>query len=63
MNNNTKSVELTYDEMKEICCALDERGDHFDDRGNTERAKRLYELSSKFMSIRREMLEEKGAER
>lgn len=57
MKKETRMVELTYEEMREICCALDMRGDYFDDRGNTERAERLYELLSRFMAIRREMKE------
>lgn len=60
MNKETRLVELTYEEMREICCALDMRGDYFDDRGNTERAERLYELANRFMAVRREILEEKG---
>lgn len=55
MKKETRTVELTYEEMREICIALDMRGDYLDDRGNTERAERLYELYSRFMSIRREM--------
>lgn len=60
MKKETRMVELTYEEMREICVALDTSGDWWYNR-NKERAEQIYELSSKFMAIRREMLEHETA--
>lgn len=56
MKKETRMVELTYEEMREICIALDMTGDRWYEQ-DKDRAMRLYELSSRFMPIRREMKE------
>lgn len=56
MKKETRMVELTYEEMRDICIALDMTGDRWYEQ-DKDRAMRLYELSSRFMSIRREMKE------
>lgn len=56
MKKETRMVELTYEEMREICIALDMHGDYWYDT-KKERAEQIYELSNRFMAIRREMLE------
>lgn len=56
MKKETRMVELTYEEMREICIALDVNGDRWYDK-NRERAELIYDLSDRFMAIRREMKE------